>query len=177
MVAGFVVLILGWIGLLGRSAPEPSTLGTATPGSDLPTAVTPTRTPLETLPDLGSPAPEVTPTPTTGSFAVPPGLTGTGYTHSLPQHRVVLTAGTDGQIYRLGWRVPLADGSRGDISSTPKSNPFRHVSITYGAPDYAQLHILAGPYARRTWCTITVDGKVTDHREAKGPWASLYCQG
>jgi len=104
------------------------------------------------------------------------GLSGTGFASSLAKHRVVLTAGADVPLQGVGWRIPLADGAR---SGTVKGGApsFRRAATTYGSPDYAQLYTYVGPDGSSVWCTITVDGKVTDHRVAKGPWGQVFCRG
>lgn len=113
---------------------------------------------------------------TSGMGGMPSGMAGSGFNRSLTRHHVVITAGSDSPLLGVGWRIPLADGPR---SGTAKSagTSFRHAATTYGRPDYAQLYTYIGPDGKDVWCTVTVDGRVTDHREAHGPWGQVFCQG
>jgi hypothetical protein len=101
---------------------------------------------------------------------------GTGSAKSLPKHHVVVKAVSDGPMMGVGWWIPFADGERkgGDSS---KSKTFSHSDVTYGDADLARVLAYGGPYSKRTWCTVVVDGKVTERQEAKGPYGQVFCQG
>jgi hypothetical protein len=184
-LAALVVLVLVifvWGMSRGSSAPaaEP-TLGSPT------MLATPTTTPSRLLDGL--PSSGVSPTggatsiaqalnafPSAGMGNIGPGLIGSGGTNGLPPHRVVIEAGSDGPLLGVGWRIPTADGARkGKDLSYKKS--FRHAATAYGRPDYAQLFTRVGPNSSVVWCTVTVDGKVTERQEAHGPWGGVFCQG
>lgn len=106
------------------------------------------------------------------SFGMP-GLTGNGFSHSAEPHQVTMKVSSNATMVYAGWRVPSADKSHG-----AKPSEGFNVTVTgYGPPDLAQIFVTAGPGGRRTECTITVDGKVTEHRVATGPYAYLFCQG
>lgn len=176
-LAVLVVVIIVW-GASSRSdtpAAEP-TLG-------LPSPALPTTTPTRKLTAL--PTPSASPTsvgdaiagfPSSGMGIAAAGGAGTGFSNGLPRHRVVISAGSDGPLGGVGWRVPTADGDRVGRDTAPGSS-FSHTSTAYGPPDYAQLYTYVGPESSKVWCTVTVDGKVTDHQEAKGPWGQVFCQG
>ena len=104
------------------------------------------------------------------------GVAAPGTHRGLPAHHVVLTAGSDGPLLGVGWWIPTADGAR--VGQQGKgSASFRHEATVYGAPDYAQLYTADGPASSTVWCTVTVDGAVTDHQVAKGPWGQVFCRG
>ena len=176
-VVCLVVLVWGLTGGSGTQVDEPSTLGLPSP------LATPTRTPSRSL--NGLPTPSGTPTsvsqvlsgfPSAGMGALGPGLVGSGGVNGLPAHSLVISAGSDGPLLGVGWRIPTADGKRaGKDTSYQKS--FRHATTVYGRPDYAQLYTRVGPDSSHVWCTVTVDGKVTERQEAHGPWGAVFCQG
>jgi hypothetical protein len=132
----------------------------------------------------------ILPTPTTKSttiggalggfpsagMGVPPGMVGSGSDYGLPPHHVVITAGSDGPLLGVGWKIPTADGKRGGKDLSYKSS-FSHGATAYGRPDYAQLYTRVGPNSTRVWCTVRVDGRVTEHQEGRGPWSAVFCQG
>lgn len=178
-LAVLCVVILVW-GMTSGGASQPSaepTLGV--PG----TLSTPTATPSRSLTVL--PAPSGTPTsvgaaikgfPSAGMGSIGPGLLGSGGANGLPPHRVVIEAGSDGPLLGVGWRIPTANGPRKGKDLSYK-NWFRHSTTAYGKPDYAQLYTRVGPDSSVVWCTVTVDGKVTEREEAHGPWGGVFCQG
>ena len=156
-VVCLVVLVWGLTGGSGTQVDEPSTLGLPSP------LATPTRTPSRSL--NGLPTPSGTPTSVSS-----------GGVNGLPAHSLVISAGSDGPLLGVGWRIPTADGKRaGKDTSYQKS--FRHATTVYGRPDYAQLYTRVGPDSSHVWCTVTVDGKVTERQEAHGPWGAVFCQG
>jgi hypothetical protein len=184
-LSGLAVLcavILVW-GMSGgsRSASADPTLGG--PSLAVPT-ITPHRAPL-----TGLASPSGTPTSMAGGMAgfsssgfsssgssAGSGLGGPGFHDGLPPHHIVISAGSDGPLLGVGWKMPTADGPRSgkDLSGR---RTFRYSTTVYGKPDYAQLYTYDGPESSTIWCTITVDGKVTEHQVAKGPWGQVFCQG
>lgn len=168
-----LVVVLVW-GLGGSDTPtDEPTLGAPS------ASPTPTRAPLTVLP-----SPSAAPTsiaeaiqgfPSSGMGAGP-GLLGDGATQGLPPHRVVIEAGSDGPLLGVGWRIPTADGKRAGKDLTYK-NRFRHAATAYGSPDYAQLYTRVGPDSSVVWCTVSVDGRVVERKEVKGPWGGVFCQG
>jgi hypothetical protein len=171
-----VILVWGMSGGSGTPSAEP-TLGS--PGL----LATPTATPSRSL--TAMPTPSGTPTsvgdivngfPSAGMGSIGPGLLGKGGANGLPAHRIVIAAGSDGPLLGVGWRMPTADGKRaGKDLSYQKT--FRHATTVYGRPDYAQLYTRVGPDSSVVWCTVTVDGRVTEREEARGPWGGVFCQG
>jgi hypothetical protein len=171
-LAVLLVIVVVW-GMSGSSSDEPETLGTpsASPSSLL------TREPLTELPSASG-----SPTSVAGAIAAFPskgmgglGLVGNGGTDGLPAHRVVITAGSDGPLV-AGWRIPTADGARSGKDMSLHTS-FRHGATAYGRPDYAQLYAFVGQNSSTLWCTVTVDGRVTEHQVAHGPYGQVFCQG
>jgi hypothetical protein len=172
-----VVVVLVW-GMSGSGTPsaEP-TLG----GSGL---ATPTATPTHVLSAL--PTPSAVPTSSTdvmqalaaaGSGTSESQLFGaSGSSHGLTPHHVVIAAQSDGPLMAVGWWIPFADGTRKG-SDTSGSKTFSHADRTYGDNDLARILAYGGPNSKKTWCTITVDGKVTERQQAQGPYAEVFCQG
>ena len=173
-LAVLVVIMLVWAIAGGSDEPGKSTLG----GAPL---ATPTATPTHEL--------SVLPTPTApgtsdvlkalesdgkGSFSST--FNAGGSAHGLTKHKVTVTAQSDGPMMGVGWWIPFANGERkgGDAS---KSRSFSHSDTTYGDADLARVLAYGGPYSKRTWCTVVVDGKVTERQEAKGPYGQVFCQG
>ena len=170
-----VVLIRGMSGGSGSPSTEPILSG--------PSLATPTTTPTHRLTVL--PTPSGTPTsigsvmsgfPASGMGGIAPGMAGNGLSNGLPPHRVVIAAGSDGPLLGVGWRIPTADGGRSGKDTSYRSS-FRHVATAYGKPDYAQLYTMVGPDSTHVWCTVTVDGRVTERQDARGPWSQVFCQG
>lgn len=175
-----VVIILVW-GMSGGGSGAPAAEPTLGGAPSL--LATPTVTPRRSLTVL--PTPSGTPTsvdqvingfPSAGMGTIGPGLIGSGGANGLPPHRVVIEAGSDGPLLGVGWRIPTANGPRKGKDLSYK-NWFRHATTAYGKPDYAQLYTRVGPDSSVVWCTVTVDGKVTEHQEAHGPWGGVFCQG
>jgi hypothetical protein len=171
-LAVLVVVIIIW-GTSGGSDSGKSTLGG-------PPLATPTATPSDKLTafptpsDLPSSASDVM--QALASFDAQHSAFGDGSSSSLSHHRVVVAAGSDGPMMAVGWWIPLADGKR-QGADTSKSKTFRHSDTTWGDGDLARILAFGGPYSRTTWCTVTVDGRVTERQEAKGPWSRVFCQG
>lgn len=168
-----VVLVWGVAG--GRRASEPSTLGRPAP------LATPTKSPTRALGGLATPSGSPTPVgQMVGSFPSTAmgeaGFAGTGFDRGLKPHHIVITAESDGPLAGVGWQMPTADGPRGGKDAVGQRS-FRHEATVYGGPDYAQLYTFDGPNSSWVSCTITVDGKVTDHQVAKGPWGQVFCRG
>jgi hypothetical protein len=176
-LAVLVVVVLVW-GMSGGSG-TPS--GEPTLGASL---ATPTATPTDVLTAL--PTPSAVPTSATDVMqALDAAGSGTskteafgagGSSHGLTPHHVVIAAQSDGPLMAVGWWIPFADGERKG-ADTSGSKTFSHGDRTYGDADLARILAYGGPNSKRTWCTITVDGKVTDRQEAKGPYAEVFCQG
>jgi hypothetical protein len=175
-LAVLCVVILVW-GMSGGGSSSPS----AEPTLGGPSLAVPTATPskkLTALPSPGSPTSvgSFQDFPTAGMGNLAPGLLGSGGSNGLPPHRVVIAAGSDGPLLGVGWRIPTGDGARkGKDFSYRKT--FRHSTTAYGRPDYAQLYTRVGPDSSYLWCTVSVDGKVVEREEAKGPWGGVFCQG
>jgi hypothetical protein len=173
-LAMLCVIVFVWGMSGGSDAPS------ATPTLGPPTSSTAPSNPLTALPSpTGSPssvADAIAGFPAGGMGALGPGSAGEGFHNGLPAHRIVISAGSDGPLLGVGWRAPTADGARGgkDLSGAAT---FRHAATVYGKPDYAQIYTYDGPESSTVWCTITVDGRVTDHQVAKGPWGQVFCQG
>ncbi|MGY2877152.1 hypothetical protein ACVW00_004342 [Marmoricola sp. URHA0025 HA25] len=175
-LAVLVVIVLVW-GMSGGSG-TPS--GGSTPGAPL---ATPTATPTHELSVLPTPS-----SPATGASDVLQALTAngsfdsksfgkpSGSSQSLTRHHVTVTAQSDAPLMAVGWWIPFADGARTG-SDTSGSRSFHHSDGTYGDADLARILAYGGPYSKKTWCTITVDGKVTERQEAAGPYAKVFCQG
>jgi hypothetical protein len=168
-------VILVW-GVTNGSGKADPTLGVTAP------LATPTQAPPRSL--TGPLAPSAAPTsvdqvvgglPSTGMGGIS-GVAGTGFNSGLKPHHIVITAESDGPLAGVGWKMPTADGPRGGKDAVG-ARSFRHEATVYGPPDYAQLYTFDGPESSRLSCTITVDGKVTDHQEAHGPWGQVFCQG
>lgn len=176
LAALIVVGVLGiiWASSGGDDSPESETLGG-------PALATPTATPSQRLTVL--PTPSAVPTSigdvlagldsSAGAFGTNPG---SGTSKSLPKHRVVVKAVSDGQIMAVGWWIPFANGERtgGEV---PKSKTFSHGDTTYGSSDLARILAYGGPESRHTSCMVLVDGKVTEKQTAEGPYAEVFCQG
>lgn len=174
-LAGLLVLVLValvWGGARADGKKDPATLGGA-----------PLATPTLTPGDLLTATPSAIPTSQASVLdalssqgdSVGSGASGNGSVTSLTPHHVVLTAGSNGPLMAVGWWIPLADGQRKG-SDTSHSRTFRHADTTYGDRDFAQLLAFGSSTSRRTWCTITVDGRVVDHQEGRGPWARVFCR-
>jgi len=177
-LAAIVVVIIVW-GASGGSSEARTT-----PPADESTALAfPTTTPSRSLTALPTPSGTATSIssivngfPSAGMGTIGPGLLGSGGANGLPPHSVVIQAGSDGPLLGVGWRIPTADGARQGKDLSYKSS-FRHATTAYGKPDYAQLFTRVGPKSSVVWCTVTVDGKVTEREEAHGPWGGVFCQG
>lgn len=168
-----IVLVWGMSGGSGTPSGGP-TLG----GAPL---ATPTATPTRELSAL--PTPSAPPTSVndvmqalTATGAAAPGSGGFGSAHSLNRHRVTVTAHSDAPLLAVGWWIPFADGERTGSDQSGSSN-YTHSDSTYGDTDLARILAYGGPFSKRTWCTVTVDGKVTERQEAAGPYAQVFCQG
>jgi hypothetical protein len=174
-LAVLVVVILVW-GMSGSGSPS----GEPTLGG--PSLATPTATPTHVLSAL--PTPSAVPTSTTDVMQALNAAGSSedqvfgagGSSHGLTPHHVVIAAQSDGPLMAVGWWIPFADGERKG-SDTSGSKTFSHADRTYGDNDLARILAYGGPNSKRTWCTITVDGKVTERQEAKGPYAEVFCQG
>ena len=175
-LAVLVVVMLVWGITGGSDSPQKSTLGG-------PPLATPTATPTDQLTVL--PTPSAVPS-TVGSLLDGLGGSGNGAftssfgangsSKSLTRHRVVVKAGSDGPLMAAGWWIPVADGARKGGKKNP-GRTYEHSDHTYGDSDLARILAYGGPYSRNTWCTVTVDGKVTERQHADGPYAEVFCQG
>jgi len=173
-LAVLVVVILVW-GMSGSGKPS----GEPTLGASL---ATPTTSPTHVLSAL--PTPSAVPTSSTDVLQAldAAGTSDTqafganGSSQGLTPHHVVISAQSDGPLMAVGWWIPFADGQRKG-SDTSGSKTFSHTDRTYGDADLARILAYGGPNSKKTWCTITVDGKVTERQEAKGPYAEVFCQG
>ncbi len=187
-VAILLVLVVLWALLHHGGSNNPPTLGAPYP--TLPSAA-----PVETLPTV---TPTATPTTiagvtkqynkalanfgkgfssglTSGTINMP-GLQGGSVYKYLPKHHVVMTITSQQPIGTIGYVVPT---SLHNSSGIVKNVGLRWSLATtaYGSPDYAQLFMQAGARGFPVTCTITVDGRVTEHRSTEGPYGQLICQG
>jgi hypothetical protein len=174
-LAVLVVILIVWGSSGSGKSDDDPTLGAP--------LATPTTTPTHELSDLPTPTAPSTQSSDVlkalesdgkGSFSS--SFNAHGSAHGLPRHHVTVTAQSDGPMMGVGWWIPFADGERkgGDSS---KSKTFSHSDVTYGDADLARVLAYGGPYSKRTWCTVVVDGKVTERQEAKGPYGQVFCQG
>jgi hypothetical protein len=178
-LAVLVVIMVVW-GMSGGSG-SPS----AEPTLGGPSLATPTATPSHKLTALSSPSATAVPTTQSALMAALENgggsATSTAFGHGssshLAHHNVVVRAGSDSEMMAVGWWIPFADGERkGGDGSKPRT--FRHADSTWGDPGtLARILAYSGPFSKKTWCTITVDGKVTERQEAPGPYAQVFCQG
>lgn len=167
--AALLVFVLAWM-LLARGEKATTTGPDAEPWSEETLDAKPTPKPTPTaLPTKAGGLPNMAGLPTAGV----PGLSGNGITRNAEPHRVTVSVKSDAPMVYAGWRVPSGQKSGGGKASTG----FTTTVTGYGPPDWAQIFVTAGPGSRRTECTITVDGRVTEHRVATGPYAYLFCQG
>jgi hypothetical protein len=108
-----------------------------------------------------------------GSLA---GFAGSGLYWSLPKHHIVLSVTSPGQIGTVGYLIPTsldkADGVAKHVGTS-----WGLQTIVYGRPDYARIFLQAGASGVPISCTISVDGRVTEHRATSGPYGQLMCQG
>ena len=189
-VAG-VVLVLAIVLVMSRQptkpVADPQALDTGTPSA------TPTRETLDELPTASA-------TPTTAAEVQAqtqkafknfgkgltsglssgtidmPGLSGGSVYKYLPKHRVVLSVTSEQPIGTIGYVVPTSlRNSSGVVKNVGGS--WSLTTTAYGDPDYAQLFMAAGSRGYPVYCTITVDGKVTEQRHTEGPYGQLICQG
>jgi hypothetical protein len=180
LLAVLCVGVIAW-GVLGNGSPSSEAL----PGSALPAPTSPRLT-LPTLAPSGSPAPTGSPASigdalanlpgANGGQPLPPGLAGSGGVIAMPAHHVVISAGSDGPLLGVGWNIPTADGQRKGKDLSHRRT-FGHATTAYGKPNYAQLFAKSGPDSSYVWCTVSVDGRVTERQEGHGPWAGVYCVG
>jgi hypothetical protein len=187
------ILVLAVVVLLVRNPDKPTEQPIAFP-SGLPTA-SPTREPLQELPTAAA-----TPSPSTaaqvqaatkkafndlgkgltsglssGSIDVP-GLQGGSIYKYLPKHKVTMRITSEAPIGTVGYVVPTSlKQSSGIVKNVGTS--WSLTTTAYGDPDYAQLFMAAGNRGYPVTCTITVDGRVTEHRSTEGPYGQLICQG
>ena len=172
LVLSVIMIIWGTSGGSGSPSSEP-TLGPL---------ATPTVTPSDALTVL--PTPSSVPTTVEGLMeGLSPSSAGSfgkstvgGSSKSLPRHHVTVSATSDGAMMGVGWWIPFADGKRTGADQSG-SKTFRHSDTTYGDADLARVLAYGGPYSKKTSCSITVDGKVTIRKTAKGPYGEVFCQG
>jgi hypothetical protein len=105
-----------------------------------------------------------------------PGLQGGSMYKYLPKHHITLRVTSQQPIGTVGYIMPTSlnesSGVRKNVGTAWSLN-----SIVYGDPDYAQIFVQAGARGYPVTCTITVDGRVTEHRSTEGPYGQLVCQG
>ncbi|MCW2855916.1 MAG: hypothetical protein JWR52_1531 [Marmoricola sp.] len=189
-VAVLLVLVVLAV-LLHKSSPPPVS---APPAAPYPTQ--PTRAPVDALPTV---SPSATPSTfsgltskqynsalanfgkgfssgfTSGTLNMP-GLQGGSVYRYLPKHHVVMTITSDQPIGTIGYEVPTSlHNSSGIVKNV--GTHWSLATTAYGSPDYAQLFMQAGARGFPVTCTITVDGRVTEHRSTEGPYGQLICQG
>ncbi|MFL6157719.1 MAG: hypothetical protein ACJ72D_16615 [Marmoricola sp.] len=110
-----------------------------------------------------------------GSLSAP-GLQGGSVYKNLPRHKIVMRVTSDAPIGTVGYVVPTSlNESSGIVRNIGKS--WSLTTTAYGDPDYAELFMQAGTRGFPITCTITVDGRVTEHRSTEGPYGQLICQG
>jgi hypothetical protein len=121
--------------------------------------------------------------PATGGIGFSTSLAGLG-TQGLPggtlekplkEMHIRLSLSSDHPIGWLGWIVPTSkEAPVGKRTGVGRS--WSMSTVGYGRPDYARLFFMSGPVGSVT-CTITVNGRVTEHRTTKGPYDQMMCQG
>ncbi|RNL62182.1 hypothetical protein EFK50_10305 [Nocardioides marmoriginsengisoli] len=105
-----------------------------------------------------------------------PGLQGGSIYKYLPKHKVTMRITSEAPIGTVGYVVPTSlKNSSGIVKNVGTS--WSLTTTAYGDPDYAQLFMAAGSRGYPVYCTITVDGKVTEQRHTEGPYGQLICQG
>jgi hypothetical protein len=110
-----------------------------------------------------------------GSFSLP-GLQGGSVYQYLPRHRIVLTVTSAAPIGIVGYVIPTSlKRPYGEVHHV--GTGWSLTTTVYGGPDYAQLFMQGDQRGDPITCTITVDGKVTEHQTTEGPYARLICQG
>lgn len=172
IIAAVVLAVVAIVWALARGGDTPTLTGPYVPPSDRPTGVAPSPT-LDPSPDVAPGAPGGIPDMSAMPTAGVPGLQGDGWTKQGGRHRVRISISSDAPMVFAGYRVPTARAS----DSAKAVSSFGATVTAWGYPDYAQAFVTSGPASRHTECTITVDGKVTEHRVAEGPYAYLFCQG
>jgi hypothetical protein len=186
-----LVLVLGIIALMSRQPHQKAEEAGITN--------TPTATPTEdTLTEL--PTPTATASPTTAAQVQAqskkafsqfgqglssglssgtidmPGLQGGSVYKYLPKHKVTMTVVSEAPIGTIGYVVPTSlRNSSGVVKNVGSS--WSLSTTAYGDPDYAELFMQAGARGFPITCTITVDGRTTEHRSTQGPYGQLICQG
>jgi hypothetical protein len=171
-LAVLLVIVLVWGSTGGSGKPSSE----STPGG-APLA-TPTATPtheLSVLPTPSAPSTEASDV-LQAVMSNGAGSKSFGSAHSLNRHHVTVTAHSDAPMMAVGWWIPFADGERAG-SDTSNSRAFEHSDETWGDTDLARILAYGGPFSKKTWCTVAVDGKVTVRQEAAGPYAQVFCQG
>lgn len=105
-----------------------------------------------------------------------PGLQGGSIYKYLPKHSITLRATSEAPIGTVGYIIPTSLHQNYGIAKNVQ-NAWSLTTTVYGDPDYAQLFVKAGARGFPITCTITVDGRVTEHRATEGPYGQLVCQG
>jgi hypothetical protein len=191
-LAGAAVLaVLTLVFVLASGGSKPSSKEPSDFGAPLPTA--PTRSPVK--------LPTTTPTPSTaaeyqkaaqdalqkfgsgfssdaltsGNLSLP-GFQGGSMYKYLPKHTLTMSARSEAPIGTVGYLVPTSLRHPNGIVKNVKT--FWTLTTTvYGDPDYARIFLQAGARGYPITCTITVDGRTTEHRATEGPYGQLVCQG
>lgn len=100
------------------------------------------------------------------------GLSGNGFAHSEPAHKIVLHAWSTAPIPALGWWVPTA---RAGGKWFGKSSDWTTTVTAYGPPKYAQLYLATDYRGIRVYCSVTVDGVVQASGHSSGPFGDVMC--
>ncbi|BBH16908.1 hypothetical protein Back2_11950 [Nocardioides baekrokdamisoli] len=148
---------------------------TVTPTADATAGGSPTPTTYGSLGSAPTPTGTVITGNTNGGSALGSGLTGmsgNGWAHSEPAHKVVLHAWSTAPIPALGWVVPTA---RAGGKLIGKVTDWSTTVTAYGPPKYAQLYLATDYRGIRVYCTITVDGVVQASGHSSGPYGDVMC--
>lgn len=180
MIAVVALLLVGWIVLRWAGRDDDRTI-IATPPVASPDASptgTPTPSPSPAARATSSP-PAIAPVGTAGGpvsgMGLPAGLQGTGGVLELPRHRISMSARSDTAMRWVTHWVPTSPGKR--VGQTTAVRSWSGSATAFGRPDYAQVWAYGAQATGFVECVIKVDGKVTAHERAEGPWAIAFCQG
>lgn len=105
-----------------------------------------------------------------------PGLPGGSLYASLPKMHITLSVRSAAPIGILGYVIPTSqDHPSGKVTGVGRSWSLQ--TIGYGRPDYARIFLQANTIGTPITCTITVNGRVTEHSSTEGPYGRMMCQG
>lgn len=104
------------------------------------------------------------------------GLGGSGYTGRYNGHSLTFTVTSEDPIGTWGYIVPTSTDHSYGLDETTRTSTSVTTTV-YGPPAYARVFVQAGYEGTAITCTITVDGRVTDQRTARGRYVQAMCQG